>query len=782
MIRHETRLHVDSASMLRHYTGMRLLRSSPGTEASARDRHDRRILGQLLAWICVFLLAREAPCQRDSSLALEAFLPDDTLVFATWYDSEEIRQASSKSAFVKILEEPEVKRFLEGIASEGWTRRFQDFERIAEQTRGVSTRGWFAMSLPTTTVPEMLWAIDVGEKGPEYIALMNKMGKELLSIFSQLATPGEANNSAEISEIKLPDSGSMEPISIKIRDRTLTLFLSRADTILLVSTSRPFLERVLQTRRTKSTAVLADLPLFHLVRGRMETPVTSFWGFVNAERLWQHLEKSFGKENLREIKILGFDSIRAAGVSYSPEDRGLRERHFIYAPGERRGVLKLLSLPSLPSSTSEYAPEGVLAWLSLHLNAKEIYRSYSGIIRDLEPRDFSTFTREISQFESDIGFGLESDFLPTIGDELAISVGANQGGGVIPDVLGYLRLRDPEKFLPMMMMILQKLPGVEVQEIPFGEHRLQHVRLDALSRSGPLAVLSPSFFVKDSMLISAMTLPSLKNYIRGRESSRSLDDGADFSSVVQKLASNGNGARDSSAFFYADLRDVFSYVYHTVVPLVQGSLNKSMPSKNLFALLPGDDVIMKHLFPMGCKVVIDEEGFHSDGYSPFGAGAVLGMQAALLLSLGSKAHSISPPPPPMDFRSAVMAADQARCEQKHGEAVELYTTALSLSRNDQQRGEVYYSRGFCNHKLGRYGEARADFENSIRSRYAPSFCLYYIACGYARLGDAATATDFLKRAIDAGWNRFDQLRTNPDLDSIRKDPSFRSLVESLNSR
>jgi len=60
---------------------------------------------------------------------------------------------------------------------------------------------------------------------------------------------------------------------------------------------------------------------------------------------------------------------------------------------------------------------------------------------------------------------------------------------------------------------------------------------------------------------------------------------------------------------------------------------------------------------------------------------------------------------------------------------------------------------------------------------ARSTILYNLGCGYSLLGETDRALDALRGAVDAGYSDAEGLRNDPDLEPVRSDPRFASLLE-----
>lgn len=55
--------------------------------------------------------------------------------------------------------------------------------------------------------------------------------------------------------------------------------------------------------------------------------------------------------------------------------------------------------------------------------------------------------------------------------------------------------------------------------------------------------------------------------------------------------------------------------------------------------------------------------------------------------------------------------------------------------------------------------------------------LYNIACLYAALDEKKESIKILKRGIEGGYQFYDWLRHDPDLDNLRDDPEFIELMK-----
>jgi hypothetical protein len=76
--------------------------------------------------------------------------------------------------------------------------------------------------------------------------------------------------------------------------------------------------------------------------------------------------------------------------------------------------------------------------------------------------------------------------------------------------------------------------------------------------------------------------------------------------------------------------------------------------------------------------------------------------------------------------------------------------------------------------------ASPDF--SSLSQYIQADCYYDLACGASLLGKPEEAVAYLGVAVGSGFKNFSTIKSDTDLDPIRKDPGFLLLLEMVRSR
>jgi TolA-binding protein len=116
-----------------------------------------------------------------------------------------------------------------------------------------------------------------------------------------------------------------------------------------------------------------------------------------------------------------------------------------------------------------------------------------------------------------------------------------------------------------------------------------------------------------------------------------------------------------------------------------------------------------------------------------------------------------------------LAADEALREEakKDGphdaeEVQEMFDNALELHDKNKNFREAIklFKRIYYNHPKTRIGSISA----------------YNVACGYALSGQKEEAIDWLEISVKAGYNDFNHLRKDSDLDSLRNEKRYKKLL------
>ena len=107
-------------------------------------------------------------------------------------------------------------------------------------------------------------------------------------------------------------------------------------------------------------------------------------------------------------------------------------------------------------------------------------------------------------------------------------------------------------------------------------------------------------------------------------------------------------------------------------------------------------------------------------------------------------------------------------------AIADYDKAITLKPDN---GMPYNNRGFAFLLMGNLDAAEADIADSLKLNPDNIYALNSMAEIYAARNDAEEACNWLKRAIEKGYNNWHYIRTSKTYDHIRNAPCFRTLAE-----
>jgi tetratricopeptide (TPR) repeat protein len=101
----------------------------------------------------------------------------------------------------------------------------------------------------------------------------------------------------------------------------------------------------------------------------------------------------------------------------------------------------------------------------------------------------------------------------------------------------------------------------------------------------------------------------------------------------------------------------------------------------------------------------------------------------------------------------------------------------ALAEADARNARALEMLGQALTRAGRHQEAlQADLRLSVLRPKDP-VAYYNLACSYSNLRNLDAAFEALQRAFDLGYNDYRHLLKDPDLENVRRDRRFRSLLD-----
>jgi tetratricopeptide (TPR) repeat protein len=146
----------------------------------------------------------------------------------------------------------------------------------------------------------------------------------------------------------------------------------------------------------------------------------------------------------------------------------------------------------------------------------------------------------------------------------------------------------------------------------------------------------------------------------------------------------------------------------------------------------------------------------------------------LLMCMMMGAPAIAGSPPPDSIAGKAAAASAAYEEHNWTKAEPLYEH-LVQAQPDSMRN--WYRLGVCLQGMGKHQRALDAFQKTQAMGMPVSIVGYNISAVYASMGQTDRAIGLLTEAVKLGYAQADQMSTDPDLQSIRGDARFASLIE-----
>lgn len=103
----------------------------------------------------------------------------------------------------------------------------------------------------------------------------------------------------------------------------------------------------------------------------------------------------------------------------------------------------------------------------------------------------------------------------------------------------------------------------------------------------------------------------------------------------------------------------------------------------------------------------------------------------------------------------------------------------SVLKRDAAYTEVVELLGSLYTKHGRIADGLRMDRRLVRLLPQNATAHYNLACSLALLKRKAAAIRSLRQAVRLGYTDFDWMRQDPDLDGLKQDPAFNSLLEQL---
>lgn len=129
--------------------------------------------------------------------------------------------------------------------------------------------------------------------------------------------------------------------------------------------------------------------------------------------------------------------------------------------------------------------------------------------------------------------------------------------------------------------------------------------------------------------------------------------------------------------------------------------------------------------------------------------------------------------------AAPLAGAQGNKTDKSAVSQSSWSSRQETRSEPPRDGQEWFNRGHQMHSADRYPEAIEAFKRAADLGYRKATAMYNISCGYSLLNDKENAFLWLQQALDNGFDGYNLIRDDSDLDPIRADARFKKIVAAL---
>jgi tetratricopeptide (TPR) repeat protein len=741
----------------------------------------------ILVFSCFGLSAQATEAPPDS-LKLEQLVPAETILLVKCSGVNELLEDSRSLDLMKIWAEEEVQAFfadlkamipkmLEG-GGEGWDFPFKEVWNLFKGEVSVAFTGRMTI-FQEGAAPSTAIAADMGGNKEAFMGTINGM-MDMLSAQAGLERGSFEYRGFDIHFIGMPK-------------RRLVLCYTTMQNLFLTTLNRYFMQDIIDCRLDEKP-VLAGVSSFAHSLERVGGKAVDAIAFLNLKPLLNVVEPLCPYEIKEWVDMLGLAGIDAVCLASTIEGGGARDSLFINCPGEKKGLMKAIAPHPVSFNNIRRTPQDAIYFADMVFDPELLMKEIDHFVQKAIPEYYGEFRGGLEMMKRETGFDLERDILAPIGSEVSFYVGMSQTGGmtVIPDMILSVALDDEQGFLHLLNRVLAMAEGeIQISESNFKGKTLRHFSMP--HEGMPIA---PTFTIEEGCLLFAASPITLKKHLNWIDKGGpGLDQSPAFREAMAGLPEGVSGLE------YVDLRRLVEMGYGAAAPFIPALLAEAdLPLDP--GLLPMTETISQHISNAMSYMAVDEDGIIMSGRSSLGLGAILSLTATTMdymvendLLKGMLARSMAVSrgrpvglPGGRIIRSAESSSKKSEIEAgrelmqtgQYGIAEQLFSSWIKKHPEDSSSNMVtaLLNRGYCRLAQKRYKEGASDYKKVVElSPEQRGLAYYNLTCAASCLNEKDKAITYLEKAIDSGWDDFEHMADDPDMDNIRNDPRYKALLK-----
>ena len=340
-------------------------------------------------------------------------------------------------------------------------------------------------------------------------------------------------------------------------------------------------------------------------------------------------------------------AIRAIGFGVDVDGELLQDRFFVHAPGDRSSWDPSGPVGDAPRRHAALAdPDADVlftSWIdlgvSLELQRKELER-VRAIVEESDP-DSEVGSDPIGEFLSSvseaIGFDLEQELVPILGNHLSVYASTPSGALAVPDAGLIVDLKDGDKLDELLAGVVardEEIAEVSFQEQTAGDDELLSVQL--VNAGVPVV---PTLCRRGDQLFITTTPQAMKGLLASLGRGESL---ASASTSLEQFL--GQTPESTRCVVWTDMGEVFEYLYGFVGLGLSAMRMSGAEVSDRFdgSLLPTGDMLAEYLGVGTFVIHENDDGVIYEGRSTLGnpltgtLGGLVGVVAMIGFSEGTR--------------------------------------------------------------------------------------------------------------------------------------------------
>lgn len=598
------------------------------------NRAARRGPAAGLCLLAVLAVTLPAPAQEAGGqrITLADLAPADTFAYVSFAGLEEAGRMAGDLGLMKLWEEPRVQSFFKDCISlyQDAARKIPEQEarqwaftrdaldgRISMVVGGLTA--FWAGSQGPIPLPGAVVSLDVGDQRQEFESLLQRALKELSE-----ETGGISREQVEIAghpvtvfKIPLPSRA----FATRFAARHVPVHAAFVDGMFLAGFHEGYFARCLANLSEGGAGSLSASPAFRRARSKVQgTPVLELW--LNPRELCGRVRGLIPDPFLEALHGLGLDSLGGVYMASSVDGDLGSDLLYVDAPAPRRGLVKALAEQQVSAEALNSVPDDAVFMAALAWNPRELWSPLRGTLgrfcEEVAPggRLPDHLDRQLAAAAAEVGMSVP-EALDALGGEIVLYARLSRISG-FPKVAGTVVNENPRLTAKLLGRILEEC-HLDVRDTSYGDQVIHVVELPMRSN------MSPAFAATDRGLVVALTTGAMRDALSPAERGGSLAGTADFKRVMDPM-NGGHGCYVE----YGDLKRLAAIGLDLAGELLPGLAPDDLPVDMM--LLPGPDVLAKHLQGYGEVLHTDKDGVLWRARCPFGLGPLLALGAHFMES------------------------------------------------------------------------------------------------------------------------------------------------------